>query len=257
MRLESRSKMIRSSAIGYGASECKLEAATRGVSTSVVASLACFARRPDGPQPTGSDVATSTRWPGARGPTRPLGILRAWSKHADPKRAPGSSRTRKENAMSFRIAVLASITVAIVATWAPVSTADEVVYSDTVYVGPNRALLWGGVVTLGVPYTASVIVAAESSRSGDKSLYIPIAGPWVDLVQRSGCPVALTTCNSETLNKVLLVGDGIFQAVGTIAILSSFFVRHHRARGTASAPELHLAPMSIRAGSGLAVLGTF
>jgi hypothetical protein len=195
--------------------------------------------------------------PGARGPARQLGILCARPRHAGPKRAAGSSRTQKETAMSFRYAVLASIAAVIVAAWAPVSRADEVVYSDTVYVGPNRALLWSGIVTLGVPYTASVFVAAESSRSGDKALYIPIAGPWVDLVQRSGCPVALTTCNSETLNKVLLVGDGVFQAVGTIAILSSFFVRHQRGRGRASGRELHLAPMSVRTGSGLAVLGTF
>jgi hypothetical protein len=159
--------------------------------------------------------------------------------------------------MSLCKVVLGSIAIATIAAWAPVATADEVVYSETVYAGPNRALLWSGVVALGIPYTASVVVASESSRTGDAALFIPIAGPWVDLVQRSGCPVALTTCNGETFNKVLLVGDGLLQGVGAIAILSSFFVREHRHRTNASVPQLHFAPMSVRAGSGLAVLGTF
>ena len=53
--------------------------------------------------------------------------------------------------------------------------------------GPNRELLRGGILALGVPYAASVVVAATSDRSEDKHLYIPVAGPWMDLANRSGC----------------------------------------------------------------------
>jgi hypothetical protein len=53
--------------------------------------------------------------------------------------------------------------------------------------GPNRELLHGGILALGVPYVASVVVAATSDRPEDKHLYIPVAGPWMDLANRSGC----------------------------------------------------------------------
>ena len=53
--------------------------------------------------------------------------------------------------------------------------------------GPNRELLHSGILALGVPYVASVVVAATSDRTEDKHLYIPVAGPWMDLANRSGC----------------------------------------------------------------------
>ena len=53
--------------------------------------------------------------------------------------------------------------------------------------GPNRALLHSGVFMLGVPYVASIIVAAGSDHPGDSNLYLPVAGPWMDLGSRGSC----------------------------------------------------------------------
>jgi hypothetical protein len=155
--------------------------------------------------------------------------------------------------MSLRKILLGALALSALAAWPSQAHAEEVVYA-----GPNRPLLWSGVVTAGIPYIASVAVAAESSRTGDQSLYIPFVGPWVDLAQRGGCPVSLPTCNAETFNKVLLVGDGILQGIGAITILSSFFVpeRVFFRRRYANV-NFEVAPLTLRSGSGLAVLGTF
>jgi hypothetical protein len=89
--------------------------------------------------------------------------------------------------------------------------------------GPNRELLHSGIFALGVPYVASVVVAASSDRPEDKHLYIPVAGPWMDLANRSGCGNAgQPSCDKETAYKVLLIGNGILQGVGTLEIFGSF-----------------------------------
>jgi len=83
--------------------------------------------------------------------------------------------------------------------------------------------LRGGILALGVPYAASVVVAATSDRSEDKHLYIPVAGPWMDLANRSGCGnPGQPSCDKETAYKVLLIGNGILQGVGALEILGSF-----------------------------------
>jgi hypothetical protein len=161
--------------------------------------------------------------------------------------------------MSSLKVILGTLAAATVAAFAQSTRADEVVTRETVYLGPNRGLLWSGIVAGGGPYLASVIVAGESSNTSDHALFIPVAGPWVDLSQRGGCPVSQSSCNTETLNKVLLVGDGVLQAVGTIAILAAFLsperdsLRHR----VATTPTLHITPTAGPTGSGLAVLGTF
>ncbi|HMI85384.1 MAG TPA: hypothetical protein VK550_14915 [Polyangiaceae bacterium] len=89
--------------------------------------------------------------------------------------------------------------------------------------GPNRELLHSGIFALGVPYVASVIVAASSDRSEDKHLYIPVAGPWMDYANRGGCGhLGEPSCDTETAYKVLLIGNGILQGVGALEIIGSF-----------------------------------
>ncbi len=87
---------------------------------------------------------------------------------------------------------------------------------------PNRYLLMSGLVLAGVPYIASISVAATSHNGSDGNLYIPAFGPWLDLGQRGGCPSNGDSCAGEVGNKVLLVGDGIFQSVGVLQIIGSF-----------------------------------
>ena len=90
--------------------------------------------------------------------------------------------------------------------------------TDTVeYAGPNRTLLKSGAWTLGLSYVPALIVGIESDLPEDRYLFVPVAGPWVDLAKRD-CP----TCEHETLNKVLLATDGIFQGIGSLQIIGSF-----------------------------------
>ena len=57
----------------------------------------------------------------------------------------------------------------------------EVTTDQTSTTGPNRTLLHSGIWVLGLSYVPAIVVAAESSRSEDRKLYIPVAGPWMDL----------------------------------------------------------------------------
>ncbi|MET0594228.1 MAG: hypothetical protein ABW133_16115 [Polyangiaceae bacterium] len=104
------------------------------------------------------------------------------------------------------------------------STAASAQSRETVTTtGPNRELLHSGIFALGVPYVASVIVAASSDRSEDKHLYIPVAGPWMDYANRGGCGgEGQPSCDAETAYKILLIGNGILQGIGALEIVGSF-----------------------------------
>jgi hypothetical protein len=144
----------------------------------------------------------------------------------------------------------------------PVANAQEVVVvnqggdSGGVYRGPDWAVLGSGLLVFGGTYTASLVVAATSAHPGDRGLYAPIVGPWLDMANR--CPV---TCNGELGNKVLLGFDGVFQAIGLISIASSFFwtpSRRARMAQRDDAPTFHLVPASLgRSAPGMMAVGTF
>jgi hypothetical protein len=127
---------------------------------------------------------------------------------------------------------------------------------------PNRALLMTGLVLGGVPYVASIAVAASSGHAGDSNLWIPIIGPYVDLGNRGGCP-ATGSCAGETGNKALLIGDGVIQTIGAIEILGSFIfpetIRTTATVTTSSGASVTFAPARVgSAGAyGLAALGSF
>jgi hypothetical protein len=127
---------------------------------------------------------------------------------------------------------------------------------------PNRALLMTGLILGGVPYVASMAVAASSGHVGDSNLWIPIVGPYVDLGNRGGCP-ASGSCAAETGNKALLIGDGVIQTIGAIEILGSFIfpdtVRTTATVTTSSGASVTFAPAKVgSAGAyGLAAVGRF
>jgi hypothetical protein len=125
--------------------------------------------------------------------------------------------------------------------------------------GPNRALLRSGLFAVGVPYVASVIVATQSDHPGDKNLYYPVVGPWLDLANRGECDgFGQTSCNTETGYKVLLVADGIIQSIGALEILGAFLMPETRTARVAEQPRLFVSPSTVgRAGYGVAAIGTF
>ena len=156
----------------------------------------------------------------------------------------------------------------VAATATTYASAEEVVVahqSDAVQVSqtrPNSAMLSSGVAAVAVPYLASVIVGAESNHPGDHNLFIPVAGPWMDLGDRH-C-AAGSACNHEGLYKGLLIADGIFQSLGALEIAGAFlFPETVTVTGTArrSVPTrtagVHLSPASVGSGYGLAAVGAF
>ncbi|HLV68534.1 MAG TPA: hypothetical protein VKY73_22110 [Polyangiaceae bacterium] len=89
--------------------------------------------------------------------------------------------------------------------------------------GPNPRLLTSGIWTLGLSYVPALVVAIESDHPGDKYLFTPVAGPWLNLAHRGDC-ADRGSCDNETLNKVLLVTDGVFQGIGALQILGAFLL---------------------------------
>ncbi len=126
---------------------------------------------------------------------------------------------------------------------------------------PNRFLLIGGSAIVAASYIPAVAVAASSEREGDKWLYVPVLGPWADLVDREGCA---GDCETEALNKTLLIGAGVAHIVGVGAIVSSFFIPEEntrvKLREDTAKPKVHITPVSMGrggSGAGLSVVGTF
>lgn len=129
--------------------------------------------------------------------------------------------------------------------------------------GPSRAMMASGVVTFGLAYIPSVVVAATSDRTPDHRLYIPFAGPWMALPDRGGCGGETGHgCNAETTYKVLLVVDGIVQALGGVLFVRSFFTPEVETvstttRAASTSPTVHLAPTVSASGYGLTAIGAF
>jgi hypothetical protein len=129
---------------------------------------------------------------------------------------------------------------------------------EVVATSPGSALVSSGLATFGVGYAAALVVAATSNHPGDNRLYVPVLGPWLDLGSRGGCPVMSSSCDHETTNKILLVGDGIVQAAGVITLFSGLLTPSTPVVATKSFTIAQVVPVSFGGGSpGVAALGRF
>jgi hypothetical protein len=148
----------------------------------------------------------------------------------------------------------------VVAPVAPTETNSETVTQKG---GPSRIMLTSGIITFGVTYGAGAIVGATSPLSADQELFVPIAGPWMDFADRPGCGGnSGRSCDVETTYKVLLVADGIGQAIGALTVVEAFLnpeVHTTTHSVTASEkPSFHVTPASLGAGGyGVLALGNF
>jgi hypothetical protein len=142
----------------------------------------------------------------------------------------------------------------------PVPAADTV-RLHTESTGPDMREMSGGIVTFGISYGVALGVAATSGHQGDSHLYVPIVGPWLDFGDRGSCSQA--SCNREMTYRVLIVADGILQALGALSIVSAFVFQttHEITTATATdamAPTLKITPVEYaHGGLGLAASGTF
>ncbi len=126
--------------------------------------------------------------------------------------------------------------------------------------GPSRSMLVSGLGTFGISYAAAAVVASESSLDADHRMFVPIAGPWMALSGRGGCGgTTPRTCDAATTDKVLIITDGVFQALGALLVVESFLNPETvtTTRASADPPRIQIAP-SIGANSyGLTAFGNF
>jgi hypothetical protein len=122
---------------------------------------------------------------------------------------------------------------------------------------PNSYMLGAGIGVLGLSYGSAVVVGATSARTGDQTLFVPIVGPWFDLANRPACGIGVTY-NDENTAKVLLVTDGVFQAIGALSIVGAFLSPERKEVHTVRSASVRLVPAYLGArGSGLLAVGTF
>jgi hypothetical protein len=127
--------------------------------------------------------------------------------------------------------------------------------------GPSMAMVGSGVGIFALSYLPAVVVGATSGLNADRTLFVPVAGPWIDLTQRPGCAPG-TSCNGENTAKVFIVVDGVFQAIGALTIIGGFLSTAHETTTVRTAadlrPTLHLTPVQMgQGGYGMQAIGTF
>jgi hypothetical protein len=127
--------------------------------------------------------------------------------------------------------------------------------------GPNADLIGAGLVTFGLAYLPATIVASSSDVRADRHMYVPVAGPWLDMSSRPpGCGAA-SACDTEAGYKVLLAADGIIQGLGALMTLAGILSPEP---SPAVAPlekptmQLHVTPAHVGSyGYGLTAFGKF
>jgi hypothetical protein len=160
-------------------------------------------------------------------------------------------------------ALLPIVTIELLPASANAQRSEPVVVQETTSQasGPSMAMVGSGIVIFGLSYVPAVVVGSSSGLDADRTLLVPIAGPWIDLTQRPGCNGSGSACNQENTNKVLLVTDGVFQGIGVLTVVGGFLTPAHErttVESRATRPTWHLAPVSFGAGAyGMAAAGTF
>jgi hypothetical protein len=84
---------------------------------------------------------------------------------------------------------------------------------------PHRPLFYTGAVIFGTTYAVTASLAGASQRAGDRDLFIPGAGPFVNLANRNCARGCVTT----TSDVALIMTSGILQNIGAgLMVLSAF-----------------------------------
>jgi hypothetical protein len=141
----------------------------------------------------------------------------------------------------------------------PTAAPAPLTETTTPHAGPSWAVVGTGAIIFTAAYVPMVAIGAGSPLDVDRRLYIPVAGPWIDLAERHVCEAGNTDCDTEIANKMLLAGDGIFQAIGVLTMLAGFLVTEHDPVVTTarSEPAVRIAPAFAPGQAGVAAVGTF
>ncbi len=123
--------------------------------------------------------------------------------------------------------------------------------------GPDPLLVTTGVVIFGVPYGFSAFAAATSNLPSDKWLYVPIAGPWGDIIARLTC--TSSDCKGDLGPAALpLILSGLGQAAGVGILIKALIDPPGKSRArSASDTHVHVVPATYAGGAGLQAYGAF
>lgn len=114
---------------------------------------------------------------------------------------------------------------------------------------PNRPLMLTSASVFALSYVPAVITAAVDNETTSDNLYIPIAGPWMEIARD----------DPSGGNKALLSLSGIFQSLGTLGLVSSFFIPERRTQNWYLMGNrlFKISPTASRAMYGLSASGRF
>jgi hypothetical protein len=125
----------------------------------------------------------------------------------------------------------------------------------------NAALIGGGLFVLAASYLPAIAVAESSNTKPDSQLYIPVAGPWLDLAHRPTCTAL--DCSAEFGNRALIATDGLLQGLGAFVALVGLLSIDDDAPATpvaknAEKATVHVSPSQLGSGSyGVTAFGSF
>jgi hypothetical protein len=164
----------------------------------------------------------------------------------------------------IRTALAAGI-VATACAFAPTARADEVrTIAPPTPEHPGRVdpmLVMTGAVLFGIPYATSVAIAATSSVPTDQWLYLPVAGPVVDLIVRNTC--ATEGCKGDVGSVALPLAINALAQAGGVAALVTAFTSPGKPPVSAYAgnqppkPRVRVTPTTYAGGAGVAAVGTW
>ena len=112
--------------------------------------------------------------------------------------------------------------------------------------GPSTGLLTWGATMFGVSYGAAVVAGAAGNGERAGELYVPFVGPWTALND-----------HEKSSSKVLLVTDGVFQALGGLLVINAFLNPQTRTVTRTRTAEVHVSPAVSPEFLGLAATGRF
>lgn len=97
------------------------------------------------------------------------------------------------------------------------------------------------------------------ARTKASHVYAPIVGPWLDFGDRGNCPQA-SSCDGVTANRILIVVNGVFQAIGVLSVVSGLVFSKTTTTMTdaATEPSVRITPVKYaQGGMGLAAVCRF
>ena len=123
-----------------------------------------------------------------------------------------------------------------------------------------NGLIGAGVFLLASSYLTATVVAESSDLKADQQLYVPVAGPWLDLGRRPLCNAS--NCGTEFGNRALIATDGLLQGLGAFMTLVGLLTLDDESAAPRAAKEqdrkVHVSPSQFgSAGYGVAAFGRF